>query len=115
MSEGNYQWENGGAYPAAGFCSNQGGKLPLVNGDPSQSMAEVWGSTASIASIEGIGIVDTDNWSTPWSITGLPVGDFWTGTEVTDHSGNSWVVHDYGGVGVGGSDQSDSNRVVCVP
>lgn len=45
---------------------------------------------------------------------GLPSDNYWTGTEVTDNPGNSWIVNDNGG-NVNNDDQGNDNRVVCVP
>ena len=48
--------------------------------------------------------------------SGLPSDNYWTGTENTDNPGNSWIVNDNDGiVNVNNDNQSNSNRVVCVP
>ena len=49
-----------------------------------------------------------------WS--GLPNDNYWTGTENSNNPGNSWIVNgNNGNVNVNSNDQSNDNRVVCVP
>ena len=48
--------------------------------------------------------------------SGLPTNNYWTGTEDPDNPGNSWNVNDNGGnVNAGNNNQTNDNRVVCVP
>ena len=51
-----------------------------------------------------------------WS--GLPNDNYWTGTENSNNPGNYWIVdgsNNPGNVNVNSDDQSNDNRVVCVP
>ncbi|MDL2216992.1 hypothetical protein LJB81_04610, partial [Desulfovibrio sp. OttesenSCG-928-M14] len=101
-------WSN-----ARSYCASHGGTLPLVNDDTSQSTTQVSGGTAKI---DGIGVVDTALWNTPWPVV-LPGGVYWTGTEVTGSPGRSWFVGAYGGgfVDVDTGGQGLVSGVVCVP
>ena len=102
MSERPLNWSN-----AVAYCQQQGGRLPRINGSDSWAFAD----HDRITHIDGFGAV-----ASPWP-SGLPSADFfWTGTEVTDDPGDSWIVYDIGGEVSDGFDrQSRVNRVVCVP
>ena len=85
---------------AGSYCSDQGGKLPLINNTTS------WNGSG-MSSLDGFG---TGSWP-----VGLPSYDYWTGTE--EAANYAWFVVG-GNVNVFVSPISQSysnNRVVCVP
>jgi hypothetical protein len=93
---------------AKAFCQRQGGRLPRFNNSDSWA----WNNRNTITHIDGFGALGA-----PWP-SGLPSDGYWTGTEVSDYPGSSWVVGYSGYVGNhGAASQSQSVvfRVVCVP
>jgi len=90
---------------AVAFCRQQGGSLPRINNSDSWA----WANKSQITLVDGFGAGGL-----PWPV-GLPGGSFWAGTQISDHSGFSWVVGDGGGkVNIGGTNQGEAHRVVCV-
>jgi hypothetical protein len=97
---------------ALAFCKRHGGRLPRINNSDS------WDGRNPL--FQGILIDGFGYGARPWSEIGLPYTYYWTGTEVSDIPGYSWIVHGYGGinesqVGVNNVGQSHTIRVVCVP
>ncbi|GHU17352.1 hypothetical protein FACS189475_01050 [Betaproteobacteria bacterium] len=101
LSSSASNWSGAGAY-----CASQGGRLPRIKGLDSLATTAVSSGDA----VDGFGTLDG-----PWP-SALPSGSFWTGTELTDYTGISWIVGVSGGYvdWLGGS-QAVVVRVVCVP
>lgn len=98
LSESDMTWEQ-----AKAFCSQAGGKLPLIGG--SNSLPNIPKGTP----IEGFGAVGG-----PWPAS-LPSDGYWTGTEPAAYPGYSWYVIDFGGSVDVFRHQGFTSRVVCVP
>jgi len=98
MSESEMTWGD-----AKAWCEQQGGKLPLIGG--SSSLRDV----PRDPSTDGFGYVGGPGSS------GLPSGPYWTGTEVANNPGYSWIVVDDNGLILSHRRQSNQGRVVCVP
>ena len=90
---------------AGSYCANQGGKLPLIDGQTSISTVPDGTPT------EGFG-----SRGATWP-AGLPSDNYWTGTARTGLPGMSWFVLDGGGnVDVHWEREDQGTlRVVCVP
>jgi len=87
------------------YCQQRGGRLPLIGGSESLAADAIRSDTP----IDGFG-VDAG----PWPAR-LPSDSYWTGTVNSNFPGSSFIVTDTGGSGdVSTSQQSDTNRVVCV-
>jgi hypothetical protein len=89
---------------AGTFCSNQGGKLPLINGASSLPYPVPFDAV-----IDGFGPLGVS-----WP-SALPSDGYWTGTGYSVVAGNSWYVDGGGDVVVYDGYQSDGLRVACVP
>ena len=102
MSEEQMNWAD-----ARVFCQEKGGKLPRFNNSDSSPFVEVKDGERSVDGFGSHGV--------PWP-SALPLGNYWTGTEVTNAPGNSWDVGIYENkVYITGDLQSSNRRVVCVP
>ena len=91
---------------AAAYCRQQGGRLPRINNSDSAAGDEFW------ETIDGFG-----SQGAPWPQM-LPGGAifYWTGTELADNPGYSFLVGNYGGkVFITCLKQDYMGRVVCVP
>ena len=90
---------------AIAFCRQQGGGLPRINNSDSWA----WTNKNQITLVDGFGANGV-----PWP-AGLPGGSFWAGTQISDHSGYSWLIGDADGkANIGGTAQGEAHRVVCV-
>jgi hypothetical protein len=109
LSESTMTWADAKAY-----CRQQGGKLPLIGGSTS-----LYSTPEEGTPIDGFGAMGG-----PWQCD-LPADNwYWTGTEVNDLPGYSWIAGGgFGKVSVlgratlgnRGGLQSISNRAACVP
>jgi len=102
LSETSMTWSD-----AKAFCQQQGGRLPRINDSDS------WSASKPVTHIDGFGAPGAPG--DPWP-SGLPGDYYWSGTEITEGPGTSWLVGDGGGhIVVGGTRQSNQNRAACVP
>ena len=76
------KWEDAKAY-----CASKGGRLPLIGGKQSITSAS---PLPDKVLIDGFG-----PYMGPWP-AGLPADSYWTGTELSDATGNAWIIVEFG-------------------
>ena len=107
LSESKMNWAD-----AKAFCEQQGGRLPLIDGN--ESLGEIPSGTT----VDGFGIVVGAANSTRWH-TALPNGfrdSYWTGTARTDTDRMWTVVHQNSFFSTSPEHPTaSSNWAICVP
>ena len=118
---------------AAEWCSEQGGRLPKINGADSLPYSAVLGAKGTVR-IDGVGEVNTgpnrsrafgepSYFTTPWSDAGLPRpiptrSNFWTGTAVDGSPDTYWAFtggSGYISISEQRSPSYSSGSAICVP